>query len=73
MRAAVAAGLPGHDRSLAVLPEEVIALLDAHAMMERERNDDVTATVGPQTAHPTTFEQLRGIGDIQPHPKRKLN
>lgn len=70
---AVATGLPGHDGPLAVLPEEVVALLDAQAVMKRIRNDEVSAAIRPQAACATAFEQLRGIGDIQPHPKRKLN
>lgn len=70
---AVATGLPGHDGPLAMLPEEVIALLDAHTVMEGIRNNEVTAAIRPQAAHASAFKQLRGIGDIQPHPKRKLN
>lgn len=69
---AVATGLPGHDGPLAVLPEEVVALFDAHAVMERIRNDEVSTAIWAQTARSAAFEQFGGIADIQPHPKRKL-
>ena len=61
-----------HDGSLAMRPEKVVALLDAHTMMECVCNDKVAAVIGPQTARSAAFEQFGGIADIQPHPKRKL-
>ena len=69
---AVATGLPGHDGPLAVLPEEVVALLDAQAVMKRIRNDEVSAAIRPQAACATAFEQLRGVTNPQLHPKGKL-
>lgn len=69
---AVATGLPGHNGPLAVLPEEVVALLDAQTVVKRIRNDKVSAAILPQAACAAAFEQLRGVANPKLHPKGKL-
>ena len=69
---AVAAGLSGHDGPLAALPKEIVALLDTQAVVKRIRNNQVSTAIRTQSAHATTFKQLRGIVNPQLHPKGKL-
>ena len=66
---AVAAGLSGHDGPLAALPKEIVALLDTQAVVKRIRNNQVSTAIRTQSAHATTFKQLRGIVNPQLHPK----
>lgn len=69
---AVAARLSGHDGPLAALPKEIVALLDTQAVVKRIRNNQVSTAIRTQSAHATTFKQLRGIVNPQLHPKGKL-